>query len=354
MLKETLHKVRDVHAYPSVTILMSTYRTAPNIKKNPVVFKNLLDDAKDRLLQEFEMRQVKKIFENLDAVAKQMNFRRNLDSLAIFVNNEVCEFVRMPISVENRVVIDHTFATRDLLRAIQSLGNYYLLVLGQKQARLYELFGDTVLEEIYDGKFPMKVGSLDVTGKDRADGEKYDYVKEFFNRVDKELMEVYRRNPLPIAIAGTRRNYDSYMEVADKKKAIIGFVVRNTDQKGLHEVSRDAWELMQTWMEEKEEQALRDLDLAVSAGKIASDLNVIWQYIGEGRGEVLYVESGYFQPGHIEDGCISFAADATAPGVIDDVIDEIIEYQQRFGGNVVFVEDGDLSRFNRIALKLRY
>jgi len=41
-------------------------------------------------------------------------------------------------------------------------------------------------------------------------------------------------------------------------------------------------------------------------------------------------------------------------GVIDDIIDEIIERNIAKGGDTVFVDDDDLSAFNGIGLQTRY
>jgi len=51
---------------------------------------------------------------------------------------------------------------------------------------------------------------------------------------------------------------------------------------------------------------------------------------------------------------LSPAEDASAPGVIDDAVDEVIEEVMVKGGGVVFVDDGALEQHRRIALILRY
>ena len=48
------------------------------------------------------------------------------------------------------------------------------------------------------------------------------------------------------------------------------------------------------------------------------------------------------------------AEDVTAPDVIDDAVDEIIETVLNKQGQVVFMENGQLKDYQRIALILRY
>lgn len=45
---------------------------------------------------------------------------------------------------------------------------------------------------------------------------------------------------------------------------------------------------------------------------------------------------------------------ASQEGVIDDIIDEIIEINSTFGGDTVFISDGGLEKFKGLALTLRY
>ena len=45
---------------------------------------------------------------------------------------------------------------------------------------------------------------------------------------------------------------------------------------------------------------------------------------------------------------------ASKPGVIDDIIDEMVEINADFGGDTVFISDGGLEKFKGLALTTRY
>ena len=53
-------------------------------------------------------------------------------------------------------------------------------------------------------------------------------------------------------------------------------------------------------------------------------------------------------------GSSVYGQEATAPGVIDDAVDEVIEEVTAKGGSVVFVDNGALAQHQRVALILRY
>ncbi|MBK7409875.1 MAG: hypothetical protein IPJ40_18605 [Saprospirales bacterium] len=129
MIKETLKKLRDVRAEGCVSILLPTHRTHPDNKRDFILLRNMLHEAKERLLQDYDKRQVPETLANLEDLAERIDPRYNLDGLAIYLNEDICEYVRLPMPVEPRVILDKTFATRDLLRALNQIENYYILTI---------------------------------------------------------------------------------------------------------------------------------------------------------------------------------------------------------------------------------
>jgi hypothetical protein len=99
-----------------------------------------------------------------------------------------------------------------------------------------------------------------------------------------------------------------------------------------------------------------ELDLAISERKFASSVGEVWRMANEGRGRLLLVEENFHFPAMIDEktGQLVPAEDSTAPGVIPDVVDQIIETVLRKQGKVVFVDDGKLQKHRGIALILRY
>jgi hypothetical protein len=101
---------------------------------------------------------------------------------------------------------------------------------------------------------------------------------------------------------------------------------------------------------------LQDLEAAVGLQRAASTLGEVWHLARLGRGKVLVVEEGYHRPARLNEWeqLDLNVEDPTAPGVLDDAVDEVIETVLAKGGEVVFVEDGELAFHDRISLILRY
>src|SRR5690554_5814087 len=130
-----LKKLKNLTSENSITIILNTHRTFPDNQKDALLLKNLVKEAENRLLNDFSEKEVRGLTDKLNTLANSIDHRQNLESLILFVNKDVAEFVRLPIPVEDRVVIDHTFATRDLIRGLHHRANYYILV-DRKSTRL--------------------------------------------------------------------------------------------------------------------------------------------------------------------------------------------------------------------------
>ena len=82
----------------------------------------------------------------------------------------------------------------------------------------------------------------------------------------------------------------------------------------------------------------------------------IWKGIKEGRVQTLFIEQGLFQPAVLENDEITYvsANQKSDKNVIDDIYDEMIEANSRFGGDVVFLPKESLTKFNGFGAITRY
>ena len=81
-------------------------------------------------------------------------FRMPADAaIAIFVADATIRVFHLPVRVEDRVVIDPTFATRDLVRAVQSNPKFLLLHMDHRSANLFS-YNQKYLEPQLSPDFP--------------------------------------------------------------------------------------------------------------------------------------------------------------------------------------------------------
>lgn len=356
-MNRILKKVKDVTSECCVTITLTTHRTMPDNDKDAIVLKNLLKEAETRLLANYDKRLATLVIDKLNKVAGSINHRLNLESLVLFVSEDMAEYARLPIAVENRVVVDKNFATRDLVRALHRESSYYVLVLSRDKARLIEALNDKVTQEIGNG-FPVENTVLYPSQRAEAAiaNRQTNLVREFFNQVDKQLNEVLKADFLPVMIYTEESNYPEYLKIADRKEAIIGQLNGNRLTDKSHHIIDEVWPVVKQLNAERNSERLNELASANNSKDFVTDFNDIWKAIAQGRGKTLFVQQGYFQPARVVNNLIELVSpeEATQADVVDDIIDEMIEKNLAYGGDTVFLSRDELEKYQGLVLITRY
>lgn len=355
-MNNILKEIKDLRGKICVSIILNTHNTHPDNEKDAILLSNLQKEANERLLQEADKKLANKIIEQLDELVKKIDHRYNTESLVLFVNEDIAKYTRLSIAVNDRVIIDESFATRDLIRSQHTQQAYYTLVLGQDRARLIEAANGRVIEEL-GRPFPIFNYSLFTTNAIAASNATRvgNYQKEFFSKVDKAVWAIWRENPLPIVISADEKSAAYFKTVSEHNDIIIGTHNDSFGKSAQHIVDAN-WYIVEEYAHRNNEKRLLELKEALNTGKFLVDINDIWNAIEQGKGKTLFVQNGYYQPAEVIDDKISLVniENASKPGVIDDIIDEMVEINADFGGDTVFISDGGLEKFKGLALTTRY
>lgn len=360
MNRQDVRLLQQITGYPCVTITLPTHRTVPDNRQDPVRLKNLLKEATERLLGEFNKRDIEALLKRLENLASAVDFRNTLDGLALFVNQDFGRAFQLPFPIKERVVIGETFFARDLVYALNHSTRYWVLVLSEKPTRLYEGFNHE-LTEVEEGGFPMihegPGGEAPLPGGFGIKKSAYRDEKhlQFFRKVDDALKPFLANDPLPLIVVGVDRFLAFFNEVSDHTKAVIGTVTGSHDKTSPHELSKLVQPLVDQHRDEKKQEALEQLERAVSERKFASTVGEVWRLSHEGRGDLLLVEEDFHFPGRLdENGALVPANDPSKPDAMEDAVDDIIETVLNKQGRVVFVENGKLEEHRHIAMVLRF
>jgi hypothetical protein len=357
-MDNTLQLVKDINSDICITIIVNTHRKKPDKLQDRIALKNLIQQANARLLT-FETKERTAILtEKLKKLEESINHLENQESLLLFVNEDFATYTRLPISVGNRVVIDTTFATRDLIRALHLQTNYFVLVLTEKKARLIEALSDKFVQEI--GKpFPIEnVGLYPILVKEKKNASvQTQYLSEFFNRIDKEVNAIRYLHVLPVFICTEASNLHEYLKIADQKHTIFPVYLKgNHEKETAQNIVSEAWKVLHKHCIEKENKRLEELELALTNGNYLCDINEIWDAIPEGRIQTLFLEENLFQSARVLQNSLILVGDEerNMQDVVDDIYDEIIEANLNHGGDVVFLPDGSLKKYKGFAAITRY
>jgi len=117
MERHEIEELQAFHGFPAVTILLPTEQGWPGSQQNPIRVKNLLREAEERLRSECSARIWTPLIEKMETLAAQIDYEHVDAGLGLFVSGEIARIATLPFPVRERVVIDETFATRDLVAA---------------------------------------------------------------------------------------------------------------------------------------------------------------------------------------------------------------------------------------------
>lgn len=362
--------LKSARGNPAVSIFVKTHRTHPENEQDHIALKNQLKVAEERITNEHDKRTSDAIMELIHAKTDELDHNYNLDTLAIFANENEAQVLRLPFDAKERVILGEKFATRDLVRDMSEAVHYYVLVITSEYARLIEATNDRVVKEIggeserqsqmSELTFPIKNTSLPTGSKADRTGSSDDdsYLKEFMNRVDKSVQEFRNIDPLPVILVGDSRTLGFYEQVVDNDSFIIGKVdhLPNLKDGRAEEIVAGVQELVENKRLTRYETAQGELEKARNEKMVCTDSQQIYRSAVEGNAVKLLVRQGHIVPATIDDTALTLlvADDATADGVTDDAVSEIIEIVSHNGGEVVFVPQDKMDEKEPIALITRY
>ncbi len=260
--------------------------------------------------------------------------------IAVFVSPHLREVVRLPVPVVDRVVVDPTFATRDLVRALHRTPRHVVLLLSEREARL--------LEGVADDLRPPPRSTFPIL----ADGAP---TEAYLRRVDEALGTHLQLHPAPLVLVGAERIVHQFRRLSRNTRRLAGSVHANIVRAPLSTLVPRVREVLEAYLRSRQQEALELLDRRRSRQTVVDGIDACWLAARRERPEMLAVEEGFTYPARLSpDGdFLTPADDVEHPDVVDDSVDELIETVLLRGGWIAFVEDGALAGHGRVALTLR-
>lgn len=353
-----IQELQSLHEYPSVSILLPTYRHSPeDLQQNPVRVKNLVRQMTDRLNHEAPQ-EAAPLIQRMQELMHDIDYSHPSAGLGLFVNKSFARVMYLPFQVAERVVINTHFVTRDLMIAHARAPRYWTLVLSERMTRLLQ-GQDGKLTEFTGGGFPLP---LEIPGVVTESGGNFGVEqsarrneddRHYFQRVDKHFGEVAGTEPLPLAVVGIERDLAAFKEVSKHNDQVLAIVQGRHRESSAAMLADLVWPAMEQALKAKQQDILQRLDSAIGADRFAAGVDNIWQLAQEGRINTLIVEENFHYPARLSDSGAHFIA-SDGPDEMNDAVEEIIGSVLDKKGQVAFVAPGSLKEHGCIAAVRRY
>ncbi len=335
--------LQSMRTYPSVTLLANS-EPGPRMDRDALrTLRAQVDQAVGRVEAEgIAAARIEDALHRLLDRAAEIPAQR---ALALFASESHDDLVTLPVRLEERVVVDPTFATRDLVRALHRTPRHVALLLSAKEARLFEVQGESATP-VFGSKFPLE--AAEPVPRRRDDNR-------FLRRVDEALGAYLLLHPAPVVVAAAEPTASVFTRASRNLSRLAGTITGNHLRRGSHEIAQLTRPVLEDYLAGREAEALSLLERRLGQGRAALGIQAVWLAARWERVEMLAVDPTYFFPARLsEDGDVLHPADdVEAPDVVDDVVDEVIELVLDRRGWVALVEPGTLPDGARIAMTLR-
>jgi hypothetical protein len=362
--------LQTLEGYPAVSLLLSTTAAEKMLPDDAARLTALAREAEQRLESESLTGVRRTVLGPLTELVATVAEGPADAAVGVFVSATTATAVHLPVPVKDRAVVDPTFATRDLVRALHRTPRHVVLALGLDEARLFDVIGADV-RPAPGRSFPRKAagsGSAPGPGEDghrqaghgrqrhgRQRDDRPQQRRAFLRDVDRALGAYLSLHPAPLVLVGTDRVLAEFRQISGNLGRLAGSVHGSMLTAPTADLVARIQPVLTGYLRSRQAEALALLDRRTGANRVAVGIDSAWLAARTERPEMLAVEEGFFYPARLDAGgdLLVPAADVEHPEVIDDVVDELIEAVLRRGGWVALVEDGGLADRGRVALTLR-
>ncbi|MBD2778590.1 hypothetical protein [Iningainema tapete] len=385
--REEIKALLEQSPQNSVSIYMPTHPAGPEVRQDPVRFKNLIKEAEARLIDAgLEQNEAMELLAKVHQLDQQ-NFWDQLgeQGLAVFISKDIFRYYTLPIDFKELVVVTDRFHVKPLLPILNGNGRFYLLTLSQKDVKFFEGTHYTIKEvEVenlpksldealgYDdtakeGQFRIATSKGGTSnpfsqpgafhGQGSPDRDQHqEAILQFFHLIDGALHEKLRNQTAPLVLAGVEylmplyRSANSYQHLMEE--GITGNV-KIESGKELHE---QAWPIVEAQYKKSQQEVIeRFNELFGSNSELASnDIKQILPAAYYQRVDSLIVAVGEQQWGLFEPTSQTVYLHQEEETGDEDLLDFVAAHTLLNGGTVYAVPPEQVPFSSPVAAIFRY
>ncbi len=370
----------------AVSVYMPTFSAGRRQRENPIRLKNLINEVENQLEElGADEGTIESYLDPLDDLVKdELFWQDQSEGLALFLDANELRIYRLPKRFETLAVVADTFHVTPLVPIYSGNGQFYLLSLDLKHPEIYQgskfqlkKYEDVDLPESLQNMFDQfyefhshlqfhtktRTPNPDVAAKRRGeyfgqggdDIDKKAEIRNFFHRLDEELMNFLDGEETPLVLAGVGYLHPLFREANSFPNLMPEGITKDVDPLSPEALHQEAWQIVHKKYQQDVEQALNVYGQLAEEGKnVTTDLAEIVSAAQFQRVNSLFlVESahvwGRFDP---EENEVRLAEEKT-PGNLD-LLGLAAAQTLKNGGNVIILSQEDIPENAQAAAILRY
>jgi len=367
-----------------LSIYMPIHSMGKEVRQNPVVLKNLLNEVESQADQlSYDKHKIRERVDVLRPMLDDSDFWQHMSKgLALFVSDEGTVIHRLPMSIDQLAVISDRFIVRPILPAVSSGENFLLLDLSEKRTRLAACTRDGA-RLLDDQDIPEHIA--DVVGWDvqqkslqfhteaqpttraahgraaifhgqGAGGEEDERkeLEQFLKAVDKGVLNMIGDDRKPLVVAGEERIVSMFKNLSHYPNIVDESLGGNYDHLDIERIHEMALPLVEPVLEAANREEHDQFKAAAHTDAAVTGLSDILPKARHGRVQTLYVDPRRAVWGRFdhERGSVEVHEDRTPKD--EELLDLAIAHSLNTGAKIVPVESESLPGGEPVAALLRY
>ena len=361
LLRSDFQKLAEQENLVSISIYMPAEKAGAETRKNPILFKNSIREAEEKLEQSNKVTaETIKVLNSAKDYIDRHDFWQHQDSgLAFFIDASGIKYYRLPYSFEPRVEVGDRFFLKPLLPIITNNSKFYLLALSQNQVQFFlgshyslnqvklpELVPVSLAEALkYDdpekqqqyhsggsGTSPIYHGQ----GVGTTDNK--DEIKRFFQQTDNGLKEVSHEENTPLILAGVEFLLPIYHEANSYANLLEKGITGNPEHADPRDLHRQAWEIIEPHLTSQRTQKVDKFKQLVDTEEASSQIEQIVAAAVSGQIDTLFVAENAQYWGEFDPQSNKVTLDSEAKEANTDLVDLAATQTYLQGGEVYIVD----------------
>jgi hypothetical protein len=307
--KELIQELLSADQAPCLSLYMPTHQNHPENLQDIILFKNLVRQMEESLMQKYSSGEVQKHLDPLKTLVDNNDiWYHTLDGLAVFSAEGIFEVIRLNKSVEELAIVADSFHTKPLRQYLQSVDHFHVLCLTLHDIRLFEgnrhslteveLTADTpktiteaLGDELTDKHSTIAsyggVGGESTSMHHGHGGYKEESEKDaerFFRVVANAIYEHFSKpSGWPLILAALPEHHNLFQKVSKNPLLLPKGIAINPSSVSPDQLAKMAWEIMEPEYNLKLDSLVERFEQARANGKGSDDYKEVAVAAVEGR-----------------------------------------------------------------------
>ncbi len=367
-----LERLAESQEKIAVSIYMPT-DPAGDIKAERIIFKNLLDDARDNVItRNIRSSEADTMLGKASKLVDDIDFWQTRSrGLAVFIGPEYFRYFKLPCGFIEQITVSTRFSIKQILPLFASDGLYYLLSISQGRSQLFrcnrfdiEDISPTALpagiEQTSRYNQPEKQQQFHTVGRPEpavfhGHGMSKDYEEveelEYLREVDRVIAGKIGGQKAPLVLAGLDKIQGIYRQVNSYPFLLEEGVNSNPDAVNPVELHDASWDIARRVFERGLQQAIDDFHTLAPRGLSSTRIEEIVIGAYDGRVDRLFAARNETIPGIFdrEKRKVESRPDEEA-----DLLDTACALTLLSEGSIYVLEKEDIPQKSRVAAIFRF